>query len=221
MSSIVVRPFQPEDLPACREIFSKVHLDYRNPMLFINYALNSDMSDVQTSYLNIPNGNWWVAVSADGQQILGHVAALPLKVADPAYYREVPVEERDRICELRRMAVAPNAQRNGVGKKLLSTLMDFARDKGYQQIHLTTLRSMPKACAFYERNDFVKGRLERFLFDQMDLETEEDLKKFFRNPPKPVIFESNSALSDEDLQRLNEPPEQSGFIYVQHYSILL
>ena len=224
MSSIVVRSFQPEDLPACEEIFGAAHSDYGNPMIFVRHVLHSDMADIQKYYLDIPGGHWWVAVSAgddDHQQVLGHIAVLPLKIADRSYYEEVAVEERDQICELRRMAVGAKAQRRGVGVKLLATLTDFARDNGYRQIHLTTLRNMDKACAFYEKNGFVKGRIERFSTDQMNVESEEDLKKLFSHPPNPVIFKLGSVLPDEDLQRMNRPPQESGFIYVQHYSRMI
>src|SRR2546430_195944 len=126
-SSIVIRSYQPSDLSACQEIFTAVHLSYNHPMFYINSTLQTDMADIEKNYLQIPNAHWWVAVSTDDNRVVGHVALSPLKLAETSYYHELPEEERDQICELRRMAVASDAQRQGVGNKLLSTLIDFAR----------------------------------------------------------------------------------------------
>jgi GNAT superfamily N-acetyltransferase len=220
-SSIVIRSYQPSDLSACREIFTAVHLSYDQPMFYPNLILQTDMADIEKNYLQIPNGQWWVAVSTDDNRIVGHVAGLPLSIAEPSYYHELPEGERDQIYVLRRMAVATDVQRAGVGIKLLSTLIDFARDKGYRQIHLTTLTSMDKACAFYERNGFTKGRIEKTLFSGVSPEKLEDIQKLFLNLPKPIIFEPDAIISDEDLRLMRMSPTQSKCIYVQHYSMML
>jgi putative acetyltransferase len=220
-SSVVVRSYQPSDLPECQAIFTEAHRSYDTPMAYINFSLQKDMADIEKNYLQVPNGHWWVAVSSDDNRVLGHVAALPLHLGDPSYYSQVPVEQRDHICELRRMAVASNAQRLGVGSKLVSILIDFAREKGYRQIHLTTLRSMKKACAFYEKYGFVKGRIEKFSLEKVALENLEDLGKVFHNLPKPTILEADAIIPEEDQRLMNMPVGQSKFFYVQHYSLMI
>jgi ribosomal protein S18 acetylase RimI-like enzyme len=220
-SSVVVRSYQPSDLPECQAIFTEAYRSYDTPMAYINFSLQTDMADIDKNYLQVPNGHWWVAVSSDDNRVLGHVAALPLHLADPSYYSQVPVEQRDHICELRRMAVASNTQRLGVGSKLVSTLIDFAREKGYRQIHLTTLCSMKKACAFYEKYGFVKGRIEKFSLEKVALDNPEDLLKLFHNLPKPIIFEADTIIPDEDQRLMNMPVGQSKFLYAQHYSLMV
>jgi ribosomal protein S18 acetylase RimI-like enzyme len=220
-SSIVVRPYQPSDLPECLEIFTTVHQSYDNPMLFVEMSKQTDMADIEKHYLQIPNGNWWVAV--DDNRIVGHVAVLPLSKNKniPSDLLELPEKERDQICELLRMAVATDAQRKGVGKKLISTLMDFARERGYRQVYLTTLANMNKACAFYEKNGFIKRRIEKFAFDVDPSDTLEVLQARFADPPKPFIFEVGETIPDEDQRLMKLPPNQSKFIYVQHYYRML
>jgi len=214
LSSIVIRSYQPSDLSACQEIFSTVHRSYGNPMPFFDAILQTDMSDIEKNYLEIPNGHWWVAVSTDDNRVVGHIAVLPLHLGDPAYYRELPERERDQICELLRLAVVSDVQRKGVGSKLLSTLIAFAREKGYCQIHLTTLASMNLACAFYEKNGFIKGRIEKDSVDSVLLDKCSDERK-------PVIFEANAIIPDEDLRLMKMSPSQSKLTYSRHYFLRL
>ena len=134
-ASIVIRSFQPSDQAGCEALFKLVHSEYGNPTAYINYALHTDMADIPKRYLGVPDGHWWVAVSTDDNRIVGHLAVLPLQVGDPSYYAQAAPEERDHICELLRMAIDPSVQRQGLGGRLLSTLIDFVRERGYRQIH--------------------------------------------------------------------------------------
>ena len=179
------------------------------------------MADISKRYLDVPDGHWWVAVSTDDNRIVGQIAVLPLQVGDPSYYAQAAPEGRDHICELLRMAIDPSVQRQGLGSRLLSTLIDFVRERGYRQIHLTTLKSMKKACAFYEKQGCVKSKIERLPMDGMERETEEDLENQLSQAKKLTVFESDVELSDEDRQMINMPPNESKYIYVQHYSLLL
>ena len=221
--SIVIRSYQPSDLSACREIFSTANNSDEHAMFFMDHVLQTDMADIEKNYLQIPNGHWWVAVSTDDSRVVGHVAALPLSLGDPTHYHELPEDERDQICELRRMAVAPGVQGKGVGNKLLSTLIDFARQKGYRQVQLTTSNfgSLDKVCAFYERNGFKKNRIEKFLFENISSEKSQHAAEVVRNLPKPVIFEEDTIISNEDLHLMKMLPTQSKHIYLIRYSLIL
>jgi GNAT superfamily N-acetyltransferase len=217
----VIRSYQPSDLAACQEIFAAGHLSYKAPMFYITHTLETDMADIEKNYLQIPNGHWWVAVSTDDNRVVGHVAALPLSRGDPSYYRDLPEGERDQICELLRMSVTADVQRKGVGVKLLSTLIDFARQKGYRQIHLTTLTSMNKACAFYERNGFIKGRIDKISFEGITPELFEDKMKLAELLSKPVIFEPGAIIPDEDLPLMKLPVTESQCAFIQHFNRML
>src|ERR1700722_1934765 len=175
-SSIVIRTYQPSDLSACQTLFLDAHKEYGHPTKYYTRVFETDMADIEKNYLQVPNAHWWVAVSTDNNHIVGQVGVQPLRLGDRAYYQQVPVDERDQICELRRMAVAPNAQKCGIGFLLLSTVLDFARQHGYRQVHLTNLTSMDKACAFYENHGFVKGRIDRYSLEQIGPKQQEQEK---------------------------------------------
>lgn len=221
LRSIVIRSFQPSDLTACQTIFTAGHLSYNSPMVYINEFLEADMADIEKSFLQIPNGHFWVAVSTDDNRVVGHVGILPLKLADPSCYYRFPDGERDEIGELVRMSVSFDVQRAGVGTKLLETLIGFAREKRYHQIHLTTLTNMDKACAFYEKNGFIKGQFEIYRLEQNPPLSIEEMKTCLSNLPKPIFWEADAIISDEDRRLMKLPPIQSGCYYVQHYFLPL
>jgi N-acetylglutamate synthase-like GNAT family acetyltransferase len=55
--------------------------------------------------------------------------------------------------ELLRMAVSPSVRGGGVGARLVSELMEFARRSGVRHVHLTTAN--PTAARFYRKTGFA------------------------------------------------------------------
>lgn len=219
--TIIIRSYQPSDLPECQNLFTASHDFYENPMFFVNMVLQTDMSDIEKNYLKAPDGHWWVAVSVADGRVLGQVAGLPVSIAEPSYYKQLPEDEREKIYELRRMGVAADAQRDGIGSRLLSTLTEFARNRGYRQVHVSTLTSMIRAREFYEKHGFVRGRIEKTLLGNIDMENVEEAKETFKNLPTPTIFEINDPIPEEDQRLMKISPKYSKHIYVQHYSLML
>ncbi len=81
-------------------------------------------------------GPVWVAM--DGNTMIGTVSGLP---------------EEDRFY-VRSMAVRPDAQGRGIGRRLLEPLEAFARDKGFERMYLYTTHVLPDAKRLYEKNGF-------------------------------------------------------------------
>jgi len=57
----------------------------------------------------------------------------------------------DGVAEIKRMYVVPAARRQGLGRRLLETLEDAARELDYARIRLDTGARQPHAQAMYER----------------------------------------------------------------------
>jgi len=57
----------------------------------------------------------------------------------------------ERVCEIKRMYVAPDARGRGLGRALLAALEDLARDLGYSVARLDTGAEQPRAQRMYER----------------------------------------------------------------------
>ncbi|CAF1295515.1 unnamed protein product [Adineta steineri] len=207
-----IRSYQPSDVSACQQLM----LDVGHPGQHYNHAIHTDMADIEKNYLQIPNAHWWVAVSNDDGRILGQLGVQPLSVSDPIYYRDMAVEERDYICELRRMAIAPDAQRLGIGSRLLAVALDFARHHGYHEMRLATSFHMHKACSFYEKNGFIRGRVARYPVVEVEraLQSQE---RFIDEHRATAVFQAGSVVPDEDQQRFDSPTNKSEFFYRQHF----
>jgi putative acetyltransferase len=58
------------------------------------------------------------------------------------------------VCELRKMYFLPELRGRGIGAALLARCLDAARERGYRQCYLETLRGMEAARRLYERAGF-------------------------------------------------------------------
>lgn len=63
--------------------------------------------------------------------------------------------EGERVAELRRMYVAPQARRLGVARALMNELEEKARGRGYETLRLETGPEQPEAIRLYETSGFA------------------------------------------------------------------
>lgn len=215
-SPIVIRSFESSDLSTCHSIFAAGHRGYGHPEEYIGMTLAKDMADIDKSYMQVPNGHWWVAVSTDDNRIVGQVALLPLKQGSPEFYSVAPEDERDHMCELLRMGVVADAQRRGVGKQLVSHLIGYAREKGYRKVHLTTAKSMTQACAFYESFGFVKGPIQRVPLEKA-IERAQQEGMAMDELDGYAEFQPGDPIPEEDQRLMKLTPFVSKMVYVQHF----
>ncbi|MGC1241278.1 MAG: GNAT family N-acetyltransferase [Chryseosolibacter sp.] len=59
-------------------------------------------------------------------------------------------------CELKKMYFLPQGRGRGLGQKLLSSCLEEARDKGFQNCYIETFNTMKGAMKLYEKNGFKK-----------------------------------------------------------------
>ena len=134
-----IRTFRPADAGAVRLLFAQSLLDFAGNSTqavesYVESSLADDLADISLHYLRSPEDHFWVA--EDEGQIKGIVG----------------IQGRDqREAELRRMSVARDARRQGIGWALLETTETFCREQGYQQIRLTTVTLLQPAIAMYIR----------------------------------------------------------------------
>ena len=88
-----------------------------------------------------PNGEILLARDGAGDAV-GCVAVRPLSPSN--------------CCEMKRLYVPPTARGLGLGKQLLSAIIDTAASLGYNEIKLDTLPSMSQAISLYESTGFVQ-----------------------------------------------------------------
>lgn len=64
-----------------------------------------------------------------------------------------PYNEQDRVCELQKLYLTPQAQGLGIAKKLMETALSFA-SQYYTMCYLETKHELKAACRLYERYGF-------------------------------------------------------------------
>ena len=96
-----------------------------------------DIGDIGTHYL-ARGGGFDVVVAPDGA-IVGSCGIDP---------------EQDGACELRKMYLRRDVRRQGLGKRLLSRAIAFARGRGFSRIELETASVLREAISLYESAGF-------------------------------------------------------------------
>ncbi|KAM4866601.1 LOW QUALITY PROTEIN: N-acetyltransferase family 8 member 3-like [Thomomys bottae] len=107
--------------------------------------LHTDLADITKSYLSKPGSCFWVAEY--GGQVVGMVGAQLVK--DPPHTQKKQVK-------LQHLSVALEHRRQGIGKALVRTLLQFARDQGYSEVVLATSVLQDAALALYHDMGFQK-----------------------------------------------------------------
>lgn len=137
-----IRTVQPSDAEAVRHLFARGMMDFatgfeEDMRAYVQHSLADDLADIPFHYLTPPGSHFWVA-ELDGQ-VVGIVG----------------IQRRsDAEAELRRMSVATQHRRQGVGWMLLETAEAFCRKQGYQRIRLTTVDLLQPAIALYQKFGF-------------------------------------------------------------------
>ncbi len=67
-----------------------------------------------------------------------------------------PFNDKQDICELRKLFLLPEGRGYGIGRQLLDESIAFARAQGFQQCYLDTKSNMTAAIALYESYGFKR-----------------------------------------------------------------
>ncbi|KAM8757039.1 putative N-acetyltransferase camello [Acanthopagrus schlegelii] len=118
----------------CHEIYSR----------YVRNTLRTDMQDIPGNYLSRPDDCYWVAeAEVEGiAQIVGMVAVVGKQSGD------------ERYGELFRMIIAPTCRRMGLGVRLVQTVIDFCKERGFSAVMLETNCNQQAAVALYKKLGF-------------------------------------------------------------------
>ena len=115
--------------------------------------LSAELADLQKKY-GFPAGRLLAAV-ADNGNVVGCVA----------YCRHSAVR-----CEMKRLYVKPSYQGQGIGQKLVETILLLAKDDGYSCMVLDTIEPLQSAIRLYKRFGF------------------QETEPYYDNPMEDVIY---------------------------------
>ena len=108
------------------------------------------------------------------QNIVTELQSLPGEYAPPegcillAMYEEqvagcVALRKIDEdVCEMKRLYVKPDFKGKGIGKRLASSIIEEAKNRGYRYIRLDTLPTMEQAISLYSSLGFYEIEPYRF-----------------------------------------------------------
>jgi GNAT superfamily N-acetyltransferase len=68
------------------------------------------------------------------------------------------------VCHLESVRVAPSHRGRGLGQRLVSTIIELARDRGCARLQLSTNAARADARRFYRRLGFVESHIGMKLF---------------------------------------------------------
>lgn len=171
-----IRTFQTTDAAAVRQLFARGQLDFAAGFeeavkAYIRRSLADDLADIPRHYLNESGSGFWVA------DIRGQVKGM------------VGVQRRsEEAAELRRMSVAADARRSGIGGMLLETVEAFCRARGYRRITLSTVTHLRPAIAMYRKFGYRLVDAESY-----GVMTVQYFVKHLADPPVNLMDEQSST----------------------------
>jgi carbonic anhydrase len=131
----LIQATSPEEIALARQLFEEYASWLEINLCFQNF--DKELASLPGDYA-LPRGRLFLAIEDD--QLAGCVALRPLP---------------DRACEMKRLYVRPTFRGRGLGRKLVATILEAAREIGYERMLLDTLPGkMAQALAMYRRLGF-------------------------------------------------------------------
>ena len=134
----MIRPIQPDDNATVAGIIRSVMTEFG--AVGCNFSIADPEVDAMFESYRAPRAAFFV-VEADGC-VLGCGGMGPLEGGPPD------------VCELRKMYFRPQLRGSGQGTRLLSVILDAARQAGYRRCYLETLGNMSDARRLYLKHGF-------------------------------------------------------------------
>ena len=120
--------------------------------------------------LRYKDDNWFVTEVLDKQSLSTELQALPVTYGPPKGQAFIAMADSpdgeialacgaykdigDGVCEMKRVFVSDRARGTGLGKKLVTTLIDAARAEGYHVMKLDTGALLSEAIGLYQSLGF-------------------------------------------------------------------
>jgi ribosomal protein S18 acetylase RimI-like enzyme len=133
-----IRSFLPEDLPACTKLYAEGLLGGK----LAENDTGLDIDDIESVYMSNPGNHFWVAVNSQGK-VVGMIGVQ---------------HHEEGKAQIRRLRVAQDHRRRGIGSALLETALRFCQQKQYIKIMLDTFMEREPAIALFEKFRFRHER---------------------------------------------------------------
>ena len=165
---IHIRSFRASDLPACRTL-------YVEGLLGGKLAENDtglDIDDIEFAYMKPEGNHFWVAET------------IPKKSDEPPrIVGMIGVQHHDEgAAEIRRLRVAQDVRRRGVGSRLIEQALHWCHDRNYLKVTLDTFMEREPAIKLFEKFQFKHSRTrdvhgKELLYFYLDIYGREDQRQ--------------------------------------------
>jgi putative acetyltransferase len=160
---ITIRPIHVDEIPAAKRVILTVAYNIfgfdgtleDSIRYFDSVGRFKDMDELQSHYFD--NAGMFL-VALNGKQVIGSGALRKLD---------------DKTAEIKRLWLLEAYHGQGIGYRLLSQLIDFAREQGYIRIRLQTSPEQVRALDFYRKVGFRE--ISSYNEDTSDISMEIDL----------------------------------------------
>ncbi len=138
----LIRNIEPLDNKAAANVIRGVLAEFG--CVGPGFACNDhETDDLYSAYLD-DRAKFWVIADGETSKIVGCGGFSQLKNSDPA----------EKICELQKYYIFPEARGFGLGKQLLTTAIKEAKICGYKSMYLESVPQLKKALTLYEKFGF-------------------------------------------------------------------
>jgi ribosomal protein S18 acetylase RimI-like enzyme len=134
--SWIIRSFKPQDLQACRGLY------FQGGLLDGGLASNdtgADVDNIEAVYMHAPGNHFWVA-----QLELGNIVGM-------VGVQHYPEESEGQI---RRLRVAKEYRRRGIGSALVEAALKFCQENQYLKVTLDTSMEREAAVRMFKKFRF-------------------------------------------------------------------
>lgn len=136
--TIVIREIELEDNPKIAKAIRSVLIEMGVPK--VGTAYEDKSLDCMTETYDQTQSAYFVV--ADGDEIIGGAGIAPLE------------NYEGNVCELQKMYFMPEARGKGLGSKMMTKCLEFAKESGFYQCYLETMPYMDDARKLYRKVGF-------------------------------------------------------------------
>ena len=117
-----------------------------NPEFDDDLVLDWAQSNLGKTYFTntIKNPNDLLLVAEDGVKLVGYIGASPKKIE----------HRKSKYIEIDNLGVAKAYRKKGIGKMLMDKCLEWAKERGYRKVILTSYFKNTNAIAFYKKIGF-------------------------------------------------------------------